>query len=196
MSDRTGEDRVLTAPNVITAVRLAFLPVFVWLLLGVERRGPAGVVLAILGCTDWVDGYVARRFGQVSTIGKVLDPVADRVVLIVGMGAILIDGSAPLWLGIAALVREALISAGTLTVAALGGSRVDVQWVGKAGTFALYVSFPLFLGSKAGWGAEDAWRIPAWTVGLVGLALSWYALAAYVPLARRALNEGRTGAVA
>jgi cardiolipin synthase len=140
---RKSEDRVLTAPNLITAVRLAFLPLFAWLLLADENRGGAAVVLGVLGCTDWVDGYVARRFGQISNIGKVLDPVADRVVLIVGVAAILIDGSAPLWLGIAALVREALISAGTLMVAALGGTRVDVQWVGKAGTFALYVSFPI-----------------------------------------------------
>ena len=71
-----------------------------------------------------------------------------------------------------------------------------MQWVGKAGTFLLYVSFPLFLGSKAGWGAEDAWRVPAWGAGLAGLVLSWYALAAYVPLARRALAEGRTGVTA
>ena len=77
-------DRILTAPNVITLVRLLCIPIFLWLLFGVHRQTAAAVLLAVLGATDWVDGYVARRYGQVSTFGKVLDPTADR--LLVGTG--------------------------------------------------------------------------------------------------------------
>ncbi|MEO6629117.1 MAG: CDP-alcohol phosphatidyltransferase family protein, partial [Aquihabitans sp.] len=101
-----GDDRVLTIPNVISAIRLACLPVFVWLLFGREDRATAAWLLAALGCTDWIDGYIARRWNQVSTVGKVLDPVADRAVLLTGVVAILIDGAAPLWVGVATLSRE------------------------------------------------------------------------------------------
>src|SRR4029450_2772640 len=86
---------VLTLPNLITLARLACLPVFLWLLFGQENRAGAAALLAILGITDWVDGYLARHLNQVSELGKILDPVADRLLFIVGAGGILIDGSVP-----------------------------------------------------------------------------------------------------
>ncbi|TMM19498.1 MAG: CDP-alcohol phosphatidyltransferase family protein [Actinobacteria bacterium] len=146
-------DRVLTLPNVVTAARLAAVPVFLWLLFAVQDRVAAAALLAVLGATDWIDGWLARRLGQVSTLGKVLDPVADRVLLGVGVSAIMVDGSVPLWLGAAVLAREALVSAAVLGLAALGAARIDVVWVGKAGTFGMMVAFPLFLvaGPSATW---------------------------------------------
>lgn len=188
----TGPDQNLTVPNVITAVRLACVPLFAWLLLAQHERRVAAFLLAGVGATDWVDGYIARRFNQVSTLGKVLDPVADRIVLIVAVVAILLDRSAPLWLGAATLVREALISIGTLSVAALGGRRIDVQWFGKAGTFGLYFAYPLFLGARAGLGDPDVWLLLAWICAIPGLVLAWVALGTYVPMARRALQERPT----
>ena len=107
-----------------------------------------------MGATDWIDGYVARHFDQVSTVGKVLDPTADRILLGVGIVAIMIDGSVPVWIGVVTIVREVLVSGAVLALAALGARRIDVTWAGKAGTFALMVAFPLFLGSHAdhlGW---------------------------------------------
>jgi cardiolipin synthase len=187
-----GAERNLTVPNVITGVRLACVPLFAWLLLVQHERKIAAFLLAGVGITDWVDGYVARHFDQVSALGKVLDPVADRVVLIVGVVAILVDGSAPVWLGVATLVREALISIGTLSVAALGGRRIDVQWFGKAGTFGLYLAYPMFLASRADLGNPDVWLAMAWTCAAVGLVLAWVALGTYVPMARRALQERTT----
>ena len=89
-------NRVLTVPNVITVVRLCCIPVFLWLLFGLENRYAAAVLLGVLGATDWVDGYVARRYDQVSELGKVLDPTADRLLFIVCVGGIIVDGSAPL----------------------------------------------------------------------------------------------------
>ena len=188
---RSGDDRIVTVPNAISAVRLACVPVFLYLLLGIEERRGAAVLLAALGATDWVDGYIARRWNQVSTAGKVLDPVADRVALLSGVVAILIDGAAPLWVGVATLSREVLISIGTLAVAALGGRRIDVSFVGKAGTFLTYFAYPMFLAGEAELGSRAVWRGLAWACVLPGVVLSWWALGTYVPAARHALRESR-----
>ena len=86
----------------------------------------AAWLLGILGMTDWVDGFLARRLNQVSDVGKVLDPVADRLALIVGIGCILIDGSAPVWVAVAVLVREVTVAVAGITLGALGACRIDV----------------------------------------------------------------------
>ena len=113
-------DRILTIPNVITVVRLCLLPVFVWLLFGRDNRAAAAWLLAGIGTTDFFDGYIARHFNQVSELGKVLDPVADRLLFFVGIGAILIDGSIPIWFAVAVLAREMLVAGATLALAAWG----------------------------------------------------------------------------
>ena len=182
---------VLTLPNVITLVRLACLPVVLWLLFAEENRAAAAWLLAALGITDWVDGYLARHLHQESELGKVLDPVADRLLFFVGAGGILIDGSVPVWFATVVLVRELLVGGTTLVLAALGARRIDVTWFGKAGTFCLMIAFPLFLASHSTLGWADTAEVLAWLAGIPGLALSLYAAAAYVPLARRALREGR-----
>jgi cardiolipin synthase len=191
MDEVTGRDRILTLPNVITLVRLACLPLFLYLLFGRENRAAAAWLLAALGATDWVDGYLARHMHQVSTLGKVLDPVADRLLFFVGAGGILIDGSVPAWFAIVVLVRETLVGVTTVVLAAMGARRIDVTWFGKAGTFCLMVAFPLFLASHSTLGWADAAGVLAWMVGIPGLALSLYSAALYVPIARRALAEGR-----
>jgi cardiolipin synthase (CMP-forming) len=191
MDEVTGRDRILTLPNVITLVRLACLPLFLYLLFGRENRAAAAWLLAALGATDWVDGYLARHMHQVSTLGKVLDPVADRLLFFVGAGGILIDGSVPAWFAIVVLVRETLVGITTIVLAAMGARRIDVTWYGKAGTFCLMVAFPLFLASHSTLGWADTAGVLAWMAGIPGLALSLYSAALYVPIARRALAEGR-----
>ena len=191
--EHAGEDRILTIPNLITLVRLCCLPIFVWLLLGEGDRAAAGWLLAALGATDWVDGYVARRFHQVSTVGKVLDPVADRLLFFTAIVAIIIDGAAPLWFCIAVLVREAVVAGATLTLAALGARRIDVTWYGKAGTFGLMFAFPLFLAGSSDVWWHEAGQIAAWVCGIPGLVLSYYAAFTYVPIAAEALRAGRQG---
>ncbi len=191
---RIGEDRILTIPNVLTVVRLSCIPVFLYVLFGLDNRLAAALLLAALGATDCIDGYIARHFNQMSALGTILDPTADRILLAVGVVAILIDGSVPVPVAVALLVREALVSAAVLVLAGLGAARVEVTWFGKAGTFANMVAFPFFL---AGNDQSFAWRGSAtfmgWLFAGLGFLLSWYAAATYLPLARAALRQGRSG---
>jgi cardiolipin synthase len=184
---------VWTIPNLISLLRLLAVPWFLWLLLHDDRPIAAGILLAVLGATDWIDGYIARHFDQGSKIGQVLDPVADRVLLIAGAVALLIDGSAPRWVLIVVLAREAAISVGTVWLAAKGARHIDVQWVGKAGTLALMFALPMFLwldNVSPGVG-HDVLAVVTWSFTIGGLVLSYYAAAGYIPIAREALRESR-----
>ena len=191
--DLAHDRGVWTIPNLISVLRLAGVPVFLWLLLGRDEPLAAGILFAVLGATDWVDGYIARRFDQGSEIGKILDPVSDRVMLIAGALGLLISGDVPLWVGIVVLAREAALSVVTLILASAGARRIDVQWVGKAGTLALMFALPLFvLVAELGPGAaRDIIEVITWLFTIGGLLLSYYAAARYIPMARNALKEGR-----
>ena len=140
-----GLDRIVTVPNGITVVRLACIPLFCWLLFGTSHQSAAAVLLAALGATDWIDGFIARRYHQVSTLGKVLDPVADRVLVVTAVISIVVYGAVPVWFAVATLAREVVVSGAVLLLASLGATRIDVLWVGKAGTFGLMCSYPLFM---------------------------------------------------
>src|SRR3954447_25232784 len=184
--------RIVTLPNAISLVRLACAPVFVWLLADDELLA-AAALLAVLGASDWVDGWIARRFDQGSDLGKVLDPVADRILLLVAAVALLVQGSVPIVVGVLVLARELLISVAVLALAAAGARRIDVQWVGKAGTLALMFAFPLYLWADAIHGdAHDLVLAAAWFMAISGLAFSYYAALTYVPLARDALRAGNS----
>ena len=106
-----GVDRILTVPNGITVVRLACIPLFLWLLFGDERQTAAAILLGARGATDWIDGFVARRYHQVSTVGKVLDPVADRVLVVTAVIAIAVQGAVPIWFAVATLAELGLVLA-------------------------------------------------------------------------------------
>lgn len=184
---------VWTIPNAISLARLAGIPVFLWLLLAEDRPLAAGILFAVLGATDWVDGYIARHFDQGSEIGKILDPVSDRVMLIAGAVGLLLSGDVPVWVGVVVLAREALLSVVTLMLAAAGARRIDVQWAGKAGTLALMFALPLFvlvaeLDPSA---TRDVIEVITWLFTIGGLILSYYAAAVYIPMARAALRDGR-----
>jgi cardiolipin synthase len=186
----TANDRVVTVPNVISVLRLLCVPLFVWLL--VDDQGiEAAALLAVLGATDWVDGWIARHFDQASNLGKVLDPVADRILLITAGVALVVQGSVPLVVGILVLARELVVSIVVLALAAAGAARIDVQWAGKAGTLSLMFSFPLYLWADSIDTGHDVVLAAAWFFAVVGLVLSYYAALQYIPLARHALREGR-----
>jgi cardiolipin synthase len=195
----TGVDHgVLTVPNAISVARLLCVPLFLWLLFGAEERTAAMILLGGLGATDWVDGWIARRFDQGSVIGKVLDPIADRILLLTAVVALMIDGAVPTWVGVLVLVREAIVSLGTLALAAAGAARIDVQWTGKAGTFALMFALPGFLLVDVldpGTG-RDIVEVITWVATVGGLVLGYIAAARYIPIARDALRAGRGGRAA
>ncbi len=184
-------DRVWTLPNLISVTRILLLGVFCWLLFGPNLRIAATVVLMVVGVTDFLDGFLARRFHQVSTLGKVLDPLADRVVLVTGVLAITVYGAVPAWLAALVLGRELLVSTAVVALAALKARRIDVLWVGKAGTFGLLSCFPLFLlgDEHAAW--ARVLTDVTWVAVVPALVLSFVAAAAYVPLARRAFAQRR-----
>ena len=189
-----AERRIVTVPNIISVVRLACVPLFLWLLWGANEELVAGLLAAGLGATDWVDGYIARHFDQGSELGKILDPSADRVLLVAAAVAVLTQGlpvavDAVVWI---MLIREVLVAAATIGLGLAGARRIDVVWAGKAGTLALMFSLPMFLGADA---TRASWHaffvVCAWGFALGGIGLGYYAAAKYVPVARDALREGR-----
>ena len=199
MGDSRGPDAGWwTWANLVTLVRLALLPVFFWLLFGTGHRALAAWLLGLLGATDWIDGFLARHFDQVSNVGKIIDPVADRILVIAGLLAVAAASGVSWWFALATLLREVVVSLLTLALAALGATRIDVIWWGKVSTFILMATFPLFLlttnphhGALAPW--QHLVRDATWVVGLFGLALAWVVLFGYVQPAREALRTGRRG---
>jgi cardiolipin synthase len=195
-ADESSDAGWLTWPNLITVIRLALLPLFFWLLFDTNHRAMAAWLLATLGATDWIDGFVARRWHQVSNVGKILDPVADRILVISGLLAVAAAAGVPWWFALTILARELIVSVLTLVLAALGAVRIDVLWWGKVSTFALMTTFPLFLlTTNPRHAAQQPWQYDArdacWVIGIMGLTLSWIVLAGYVKPALRALRSGR-----
>ena len=179
--------RVLTVPNLLSFGRLLCVPLFLWLLFGRDNRLAAAWLLAFLGATDWVDGFIARRYNQVSTLGKVLDPTADRILLAVGVISILVYGAVPPVIAELAIVREVSVGVLALVLGLLGAKRIDVNWWGKTGTFLLMIAFPLFLLGD-GHGLAN---LVAWAVSIAGLLAGWYAFFLYIPQGLAALRAGK-----
>lgn len=189
-----GEDRLLTAPNVITFVRLLCIPGFLWMLFGRDLWWQAAVLMAVLGATDWVDGYVARRFGQVSNFGKMFDPIVDRLLLIAGVGSIIIVGAVPLWFGLLVVAREVVMSAYVAAITFMGARRMDVTFIGKTGTFCQMAAFPLFLiagDESLSDDLRDLTLAGAWLFGIPGLVFGYMAFVGYLREGPHALAEGR-----
>lgn len=185
-------DTLWTIPNLFTLLRLLCLPLFVWLLFGLPSRQAAAWLLGALGATDWVDGYLARRLGQTSEFGKKFDPTVDRLLFVVAIVAIMVNGAMPIWFGVAVLAREVLIG-GAVAVATLmfGMQRFDVTWWGKTATFLLMFAVPGFLMAESSIPIADAFGVAAWILGIPGLVLSYYTGIAYIPAIRDGIRAGR-----
>lgn len=187
--------RVLTVPNLLSLLRLVLLAGFAVLVLVADQRIAGAALLGVAGITDFLDGYIARRFNQVSELGKILDPTIDRILLVTAVVVIVVSGAVPLWLAVVVLVREAAVAGAALLLAARGAARIDVLFIGKAGTFGLMVCFPLLLAGHGNGTVVHDVRLAA-EAGLVpALALSFAAAFAYIPAARRALRAGRARSV-
>jgi cardiolipin synthase len=188
----TSTNRIATVPNLVTLLRLACLPLFLYLLLGRNNRAAAAWLLGGLGATDWVDGYLARRLGQVSDFGKVFDPTVDRLLFIVAVIGIIIDGGAPLWVCWAIVIREVFVGA-MMAIATLvfHMPRFDVSWWGKLATFLLMFAIPGFLLGASDFPLHDLFELAAWLLAIPGLVLSWVTAVAYVPRVRAEIAAGR-----
>ena len=184
-------DQVLTAPNLITLLRRLCLPIFLWLLFSVEDKAGAAWLLGALGSTDWVDGWVARKFGQQSSFGAVFDPTVDRGMFIVAVLAIVIDQSMPLWFAVAVLIREISVAAAMVIATAFGMQRFSVSIWGKRYTFLLMFAVPLMLLAADDGRGADLVSLVAWAFAIPGIILSYSTALAYIPEIRRNLRLGR-----
>ncbi len=184
-------DRILTLPNAITAVRLAGLPVFVWLVLGPGHVGAALALLVVVAATDWVDGYVARRFDQVSRIGVMLDPLVDRLLLGAAAVTLLLAGILPVAIVVAVLIRDALVVAGSLLLFR-GFPPIAVTRTGKTATALLYAGVPLYMLAELADG--DIIRPLALIVSVGGIA-AYYASGVQYGRAALSLWRQRRGGI-
>ncbi len=180
--------QVWTIPNLISMFRLLLVPVFAWLIV-TGQDGPAVVVLAVSGATDWLDGVLARRLGQVTRLGQLLDPAADRLFIVVTLVGLAWREVVPWWLLAVIALREVVLGVMLLVLGHHGYPPPQVHLAGKAGTFALLYAFPLLLLSEwDGW-VGDVAEVAGWAFALWGVALYWFAGALYLIQASRLLRH-------
>lgn len=186
--ERTASDRIVTLPNAVSFARLLGVGVFWWVLVVDDNIALAAWLIFIIGWTDWIDGYLARKLDQVTKLGKVLDPVADRLMIVSAVVGGLIVGVVPAIIAVPLLVREVLVGILTVYLAMRGGGTLEVRYLGKVATFALYGAIPAFYLAAAGF-LEGLMLALAWFFGLLGLILYWYVLVEYVGDVRSALPD-------
>jgi len=180
-------DRVLTLPNVLSFARLLGVPVFLWLILVPQADGWAIALLVVSGITDWLDGYLARRWNQITRVGQLLDPIADRLYILATLFGLLLRDIIPLWLVVLLVSRDLLMAVVLAVLKRRGITGLPVHFIGKAATFNLLYAFPLLLlGDGSGTIAEIC-RIFGWAFAIWGTALYWWAGALYLEQARRIL---------
>ena len=180
-------DRVLTVPNLLSALRLLGVPLFLWLILVPQADGWAILLLAVSGFTDWLDGYLARRWNQISRVGQLLDPVADRLYILATLVGLLLRGIVPWWFVVILLSRDVLMAGVLWVLKRRDVVGLPVHFLGKAATFNLLYAFPLLLiGDGSTWWAEAA-KIFGWAFAVWGTALYWWAAVLYIGQARRIL---------
>ncbi|HJQ94887.1 MAG TPA: CDP-alcohol phosphatidyltransferase family protein [Acidimicrobiia bacterium] len=186
--NRRRLNRAFTIPNAVSGIRVLAVPYFWYVLLGQDNVAWAAALIFIIGSTDWIDGYLARRLDQVSEVGKFLDPLADRLMIASALIAGLIAGVLPALIGWGLIIREVLVGAGSLALASRGLGKLDVLWLGKLATFLLYGALPSFYLTAAEvlpWLFEP----PAWISGVIGLMLYWYVGFQYAGEVRRRLGR-------
>jgi cardiolipin synthase len=180
---------ILTIPNLVSAVRMALVPLFLWLLFGADNPAGAGLLLGVIGGTDWIDGYLARRLRQVSELGKLLDPIADRLAITAAVVGGWVAGVLPWPVALALVLRESVIAVGAVLAAWLWRSRVEVRFLGKVATFALYSAIGSFYVYAGFHHPFFIWW--AWAVVIPGLVLYYAVGVQYFAEVIRARRERR-----
>lgn len=183
--------RIWTIPNVVSFIRLLGVPVFLWLLLGPHYDAAAVVVVAVGGATDWVDGYLARKLNQVSKLGALMDPVADRLYIFATLIALTVRGIVPWWFLVALVSREVVLALAFAVLRHAGYGPPPVHYIGKTGTFIILFAFPTLLLARVTHGTF--WYATGWALAWWGIVLYWiagffylYQVAAAIRGARRA----------
>jgi cardiolipin synthase len=183
--DEARDDaRVWTVPNALSFLRLLGVPLFLWLVLGPEADGWALALLAASGVTDYLDGYLARRLGQMSRLGQVLDPVGDRLYILAVVIGLAIRDIVPWWFAIILPLRDVLLWGLVPILRTRGYSALPVHFLGKAATFNLLYAFPLLLlgdgtGDTATLAKVFGWAFAGWGIGLYWWAGILYAYQVY-----------------
>lgn len=172
-------DRVLTVPNLITAVRILLIPVFAWAFLTGGADVAALVLLVVIGCTDWVDGYVARRIGQVSKLGKLLDPVADRLAIVTVLAALVFRGVVAVPLAAVLLLRDLIVTIAFPILEARGFPRIPVNRTGKWATAFIFSGMATAAASVLEIPIQEALRNASTLLLVAGAVLYWVAGAFY-----------------
>jgi len=183
-------DRVLTLPNALSALRLVLVPVFFWLVLS-HRDGWALVVLFVSGFTDYFDGVLARRFNQVSRLGQLLDPAADRLYILATLVGLAWRGIVPWWLLALIVVRDVLLSLTIPLLARYGYGPLPVHFLGKAATFNLLYAFPLLLLAQIGGPLAETALVVGWAFAWWGTGLYWWAGWLYLRQVREVVGAAR-----
>jgi cardiolipin synthase len=181
-------DRIVTWPNALSALRLAGVPFFLWLVLG-PRTAEADLiavgVLALAGISDWLDGKLARMLNQISRLGQLLDPSADRLYIAATVIALAVRGIIPWWL-LGALFGRELCMGLAIVVLRLRTDydALQVSFVGKAATLCLMYAFPLLFLSAHHWPGAEVVRVFGWAFAAWGTALYWWAALLYLTQVR------------
>jgi cardiolipin synthase len=195
MTEQTPGDQVWTIPNALSVLRLLGVPVFLWLVLQPVFHGPrydgwALLLLVVSGATDYLDGKIARAFGQVSRIGQLLDPAADRLYILATLAGLAARHIIPVWLVVVLVGRDLLMGIPLAVLKRHGFGPPPVHFLGKAATFNLLYAFPLLLfGDGTGWPHDTAGAI-GWAFAIWGTALYWVAAGLYVVQVRQITASG------
>jgi cardiolipin synthase len=180
-------DQIWTVPNLISAGRLLLVPAFVWAFL-VDWDVLGVVLIFVIGSSDWVDGYVARRFNQVSELGKLLDPVSDRIAIVAVLVVFAVEKRLPLLLAGVILLRDLIVAIAFPILEKKGMERIPVNRAGKWATASIFAGLG-FLALELATPQEAASVIHTVAVALlaVGAVLYWWAGFLYVGEIRRRL---------
>lgn len=175
MSDVVRTNQVWTVPNLLSLVRLAGVPVFLWLVLGPEADAWALGLLMLSGFTDWADGYLARKLDQFSTLGEILDPVADRLYILAVVFGLAMRDIVPWWIAIVLPARDVFLWVLVPFLRTRGYSALPVHFLGKAATFNLLYAFPLLLLGDGDGVVATLADVFGWAFAWWGVALYWWA---------------------
>jgi len=171
---------IATIPNALSASRIIGVPIFFWLIVGPKRDDLALYILVISAFTDWLDGYLARKLNQFSRLGELLDPLADRLYVVAALIALYLRNLIPLWVVVALLSRDILMSLVLIHLKRFGITGIPVHFVGKAATMNLLYALPLILlGNFQNVYGEVA-HVFGWAFLFWGITMYWYAACLYL----------------